>query len=203
MGRLEDRTSIVSGINAAARLYRANLVGRSFMYVFDGRYIEVLFKKSNFRHLTGVDTDLSALAFYKLASQGKLAASQIGFSSRHPFGLCKKKVAHIAQLADLTTGDCFILEDVSTKTQSFKFGATDLDFSLLFNKRGGGYAAESLRDEDCFSKSKNVFEVSCILAKRNDERFYQELLYSSSSFHVGNLPGEVQVLLGDNLKRRD
>ncbi|MCD8045757.1 MAG: hypothetical protein LUE90_03745 [Clostridiales bacterium] len=30
------------------------------MYVFDNRYIEVIFKKENFRHLTGIDTNLTA-----------------------------------------------------------------------------------------------------------------------------------------------
>ena len=47
-------------MNTTADLYRKHLVGKRFLYVFESRYIEVLYKASNFRHLTGVDTNLSA-----------------------------------------------------------------------------------------------------------------------------------------------
>ena len=35
------------------------------MYVFDDRYIEVIYKADNFKHLTGVDSHLSAKQFFK------------------------------------------------------------------------------------------------------------------------------------------
>lgn len=44
MGRAEDRKAIVAENNQAAKLYRGFLVGKSFMYVFDDRYIEVIYK---------------------------------------------------------------------------------------------------------------------------------------------------------------
>ena len=62
-----DREEIVAKINNAAVLYKNNLVGRKFLYVFENRYIEVIYKSENFRHLTGVDTMLSAKAFYNYA----------------------------------------------------------------------------------------------------------------------------------------
>ena len=46
--------NIVSDISNAALKYKANLVGRTFLYVFGDKYIEVLFKANNFKHLTGV-----------------------------------------------------------------------------------------------------------------------------------------------------
>ena len=133
MGRAEDRKAIVAEINQAAKLYRGFLVGKSFMYVFDDRYIEVIYKAENFKHLTGVDSHLSAKQFFKLASRGKLAASQIDFSNRHPYALSRRKVNHIVQLASFATSACFMLEDISTKSQCYKFGTTDLNFSLLMN----------------------------------------------------------------------
>ena len=54
MAKAQDRKEIVSRIGDAAKLYRDRLVGKRFMYVFDGRYIEVIYKAENFRHLTGV-----------------------------------------------------------------------------------------------------------------------------------------------------
>ena len=60
MGKQQDREKIVQEIKIAADLYRKHLVGKRFLYVFEGRYIEVLYKAANFRHLTGVATNLSA-----------------------------------------------------------------------------------------------------------------------------------------------
>lgn len=42
MGRAEDWKAIVAAINQAAELYRRFLIGKSFMYVFDDKYIEVI-----------------------------------------------------------------------------------------------------------------------------------------------------------------
>ena len=72
MKKNQDRIKIVKDICFAAKLYKENLVGKTFLYVFDGRYIEVLYKASNFRHLTGVDTNLSAKQFYEYALKNQL-----------------------------------------------------------------------------------------------------------------------------------
>lgn len=195
MKRTADRIAIAAKINEAAKLYRTNLVGKSFMYVFDGRFIEVIYKAVNFKHLTGVDTQLSALEFYRLASKGRLQANQIGFSARHPYRLCQRKVAHIGQLATLAMAESFILEDVTTQTQTFKFGTTDLNFSVLMNERSGCFVAESLRDEDCFTKSDNVHTVTHIFSRPNDTKEYDELLYRDKAHGGDDLPDEVLKLL--------
>jgi len=75
MSRKQDRIDLSLQIKSAAALFKQHLVGRKFMYVFDNRYIEVIFKKENFRHLTGIDTNLSANQFYQYAVKGKLEAS--------------------------------------------------------------------------------------------------------------------------------
>ena len=78
MSKLDDRKQLVAVINDAASLYREHLVGKRFMYVFDNRYIEVIYKTENFKHLTGVATNLSAKQFFRLAKKRKLTAAQIG-----------------------------------------------------------------------------------------------------------------------------
>ena len=50
-----------------------------------------------------------------------------------------------------------MLEEIVTDTRTYKFGTTDLEFSLCMNKehddqgveKGDCYIVESLRDEDC------------------------------------------------------
>ena len=46
--KTQERKEIIKTIENAARVYKDQLVGKTFLYVFDGRYIEVMFKAENF-----------------------------------------------------------------------------------------------------------------------------------------------------------
>lgn len=202
-----DRQKIVSGIIKAAKSYKQNLVGKTFLYVFDNKYIEVMFKTKDFRHLTGVDTALSAQEFYKKSYQGKLQASQIFFSARHPYSLAQKKLKHLQDISSLAMGESFMLKDVNTQTESYKYGTTDLEFSLCFNKecdingieQGDCFIAKSLRDEDCFSKSNDVFTITHIFSKSNDKKNYDTLLYMDKNSSIQSIGDDIKELLSDTL----
>ncbi|HIT64575.1 MAG TPA: hypothetical protein IAC37_09095 [Candidatus Ventrimonas merdavium] len=208
MGKKQDRERIVAEIKKAAALYKTHLVGKRFLYVFEGRYIEVIYKAVNFKHLTGVETPLSARKFYEYSVKNQLQASQIYFSPRHPFTLCKKKIKHICEIAVLAGAESFLLEEIKTSTRSFKFGTTNLNFSLCMNKeideygreKGDCYIVESLRDEDCFSKCKDVFVITHIFSRDNDKKKYTELLYTDLLGGNADLPDAITALLSDELK---
>ena len=207
MGKKQDRLQIVTDIKEAAILYKKKLVGKTFLYVFDNRAIEVIYKASSFMHLTGVESSLSAKEFYKEAVKGKLTANQINFSARHPFPLCKKKIIHISSIASFATSECFMLEDISTSTACYKFGTTDMNFTLCLNReydtngcpKGTNYIVQSLRDEDCFDRSNNVFEVAYIFSKQNDVSQYTDLEYADSRYSLYNLPESITALLSSEL----
>lgn len=209
MDKNQDRQNVVQQIHIAAELYRKNLVGRKFLYVFDGRYIEVIYKRANFRHLTGVATNLSARSFYSKAAQHILTTNQIDFTSVHPYSLCIRKLQHIVQIASMASSESFMLEEITTNTQRYKFGTTDLKFSLCMNKetddsgneKGECYVVQSLRDEDCFSKTKDVYIVTHIFSKPNDEKKYSQLLFEDSSIACNSVPQAVMEMLDDDLQK--
>lgn len=204
MSKRQDKLNIIEQIHDAAKLYKQYLVGRRFLYVFDNRFIEVIYKSENFKHLTGVATNLSAKRFYSYAMRHFLTASQIWFDSVHPYDLCVRKVQHIGQIANLVSSESFMLEEIHTNTQTYKFGTTDLNFTLCMNHefddegkvKGDCFVAQSLRDEDCFSKSKEAFVVTHIFSKPNDSKKYTHLLYMDST--AQSLPSEVIALLDES-----
>ena len=203
----ENKRKVAAEIIRAAKLYKEYLVGRRFMYVFDGRYIEVIYKIQNFRHLTGVDTKLSAKRFYHDAVNGVLREEQIGFSRQHPYYLCARKIRHIAEVAAMAAAELFILEEITTQTQRYKFGTTDLNFTLCMNREwdedgkmiGDCFVVQSLRDEDCFRKSKNVYAVTHIFSRANDKKRYTALLYKEQSVSNEALPQGILDLLDEPL----
>lgn len=207
MDKQRDREKIVQEIKTAASLYKKHLVGKRFLYVFEGRYIEVIYKAANFRHLTGVATNLSAKQFYNYAAKRLLQASQIYFTPQHPFSLCKRKIKHIGQVATLAGSEGFMLEEVITNTRTYKFGTTNLNFTLCMNKeldanglpKGDCFVVESLRDEDCFSKSRTAYAVTHIFSKPNDQKKYTELLFKEETESVESLPEEIRNMLDEKL----
>jgi hypothetical protein len=203
MGKKQDRIALIKKIKTAATSYKKELVGKRFMYVFDGRYIEVIYKSENFRHLTGVETYLSAKQFYTYAVRGILTDSQIWFDAKHPYDLCVKKVKHIEDVSNLAASECFMLEEIKTSTQGYKFGTTALEFTLCMNKefdesgneKGDCFVAQSLRDEDCFSKSNNAYVVTHIFSRQNDAKKYTDLLFMDKTANLSDLPESIRSLL--------
>lgn len=207
MGKQQDRKLLVKEISMAANLYRTHLVGKQFMYVFDNKYIEVLYKAANFRHLTGVATNLSAKQYYSYAARNILSTSQIWFDKQHPYDLAIRKIKHLSELATLASSENFILEEITTDTKRYKFGTTDLNFTLCMNRelddqgkiKGDCFIVESLRDGDCFSKSKEVFIVTHIFSKPNDVKQYTDLLFLDDSANMEMLPQTIKDLLAPQL----
>mgnify|MGYP003399172356 CR=1 FL=1 len=126
--------STIETIHRAAIAYKANLVGKTFVYVFDDRYIEVIYKAINFKHLTGVESALSSKRFYSLALSNHLKPNQIYFSPRHPYVLCQRKLKHIEDLIDVASSENFMLEEIATQTKVYKFGTTDTKFTLCLTE---------------------------------------------------------------------
>ena len=101
-----------------------------------------------------------------------------------------------------------MLEEILTNTKSYKFGSTNLNFTLCMNKeydqdgqeKSECYIVESLRDEDCFSKSRTAYEVSHIFSKYNVAKKYTDLLFMDSRSNMGELPDEIASMVEDGLK---
>lgn len=101
----------------------------------------------------------------------------------------------------------FMLEEIVTNTRTYKFGTTDLNFSLCMNKEYDSYGnekgdcciVESLRDEDCFSRSKSAYTVTHILSKDNDSASYTDLLFMEKSATLNDLPAPARKMLDGQL----
>ncbi|MCD7847368.1 MAG: PBECR4 domain-containing protein [Oscillospiraceae bacterium] len=206
-GKEQKKERLIKTIEKAALIYKEKMVGRHFLYVFDDRYIEVVFRERDFMHLTGVDSTLRAEQFYKDAVRGRLKADHIFFSKRHPYDLCAKKASQLLNIGKVVDSELFILEDTTTRTFTYKFGLTDLELTICLsedtdrdgNLVGDHYIARSLRVEDCFDRSEDVFTVRFIFARAHGERKYSTVMYQEPDDSILRLPKEVLELIDNKL----
>lgn len=108
-----DRKDVVRNqIVLAAKNYSEQLSSQIFLYVFGNQYIEVMFRTSDFLHLTGIGTKLYSKKFFMLAKQGKIVNDQLFFAPKYPFKAVMKKLECLVRLPELTTEDVIILLDM-------------------------------------------------------------------------------------------
>ena len=99
------------------------------------------------------------------------------------------------------------LHNNSDNFVKLKISATDLNFTLCLNKeyddkgqqKGDCFVVESLRDEDCFSKSRTAYTVTHIFSAPNDAKKYTNLLFLDENATIDGLPDEIKNMLDQTL----
>ena len=98
-------------IITASEVYRDKLAGRVFLYVYGESYFEVVFPTDRFRHLTGVNSSISAQEFYDKAKSSMLSAGQIFYDREHTYRGAKRKLPCLTMLPALTNNVVCVVKD--------------------------------------------------------------------------------------------
>ena len=197
-----SKSTIVRRIRRAANNYKQHLLGKTFMFVYDNRYVEVMFKKTSFMHLTGVDSTLDAKNFFNHAVKGaNLRPSEISFDPiYHPFDLANKKTEALNDLYKITVNDVFIVEGVVTMTATYKMGVTDIEMVLLF---GEDTDAMGRKVSQCLvpysfrveyianNKFSDMYSVDFVFAKKTGTKKYDEVKFRGKK-EIDSLPEEIK-----------
>jgi hypothetical protein len=182
----KDTTEIIQRITNAAKYYKENVVGKTFLFLFEGNSVEVMFKSNNFMHLCGVDTRLYAKEFLRKAARGQLHRQEISFSPIHPYSLADIKTSHLMDTLHLMNLESLMITDISTKSRSYRLGTTDLKIVLCFDSQldnegnaiGNVLVPYSLRVEEIDnSRFDKIYEVDYVLSKKTGVREYNHIEY--------------------------
>ena len=187
------KSQIIRRIHRSALKYKEIFVGNTYMFVFNNDYVEVMFKKSSFMHLTGVASCLKADDFHNHAlTERGLRPGEIFFNEDHPYDLADKKTSILIGLGDITIKDSSVVMDIETKTFSYKLGVANLEFTVCLGDdknsqgeiHGNCKVPYSFRVEGIEnSKSDKIYSVSHVLKKKTGEKKYHILTYGD----IGNL----------------
>lgn len=199
--KIELRKQIIS----AANVYKNNLAGQVYLYVYGNTYFQVAYMTECFKHLTGVESQLRGNSFYDNAKNATLTTDQIGFSSRHPLKTAKKKVVCLHQLPQLTKDLVCVVKDMYTVTITYKLGITNLEFTvgLMENLDANGdkvndwFVPRTLRINDkSIDSSKDADFIDFIFSKKATESQYNKICYAASDTR---LPETVKSLLTEDI----
>lgn len=200
-----NKNTIVRRIRRAAYNYKIYLIGKTFLFVYGDNFIEIIFKKSCFLHLTGVKSTLDAESFFKHAINGNhLKPSEISFDPiLHPADLANKKTKLLHDLYKITCTDVFIVDHVTTMTAVYKLGLTDFEMTILFgentdrtgNKLNDCLVPYSFRVESINNnKFENMYSVDFIFSKNTGDKKYNIILFQDKK-EIRNLPDQIKKKL--------
>lgn len=195
------KAQIIRRIHSAAIKYKNYFVGNTYMFVYQNQYIEVMFKKSSFLHLTGVSTNISAENFFEHALiRNGLRPQEVLFGQDHPYDLADKKTQYLTDLYKITITDVVIATDIRTMTFKYSIGITNLEFIICLGDdtdfegklKSKCKVPYSFRVEEIENNKFNkLYDVTHIFKKKTGEKKYNVLTYGNIE-DVKLLPMEIQ-----------
>lgn len=176
----------------AVQKYKEELVGRRFLYIFDDKCIEVIFKIESFMHLTGVDSkSLRPKEFYKKAKDKTLKRNHMFFSARHPLKVALRKSEELVNIDVFSKSKVFVVMDLKTNTYTYAFSFSDKKITLGLTKdikedSSGNkiqldyYVPRTFRVKEDITEGRDknkVKEVIMILSKIDAQSKYNKVHY--------------------------
>ena len=180
---------ISSRIINAARQYKTDFIGKTFLVFYEGKSAEIIFRVDNFMHLCGVGSNLSPQNFFKRAVKGQLNDNELYYNHNHPFSFANIKTQNLANALTIFKRDSLVVTDITTVTRNYKLGTTDLDVVLCFDMQlnANGLPKSdilypySLRIESIANnKYNNIYEVDYVLSKKTGSKEYTAVEFGNS-----------------------
>lgn len=174
------RSQIISG----ARNYKKLLMDKVFLIVCeDGTEYEVRFFKGDYKHLTGIYSNLDDKEFFEYCVNGKIDKGNIDTNQKYDWSTLKKKGRIVQNIQDILYKDnqkTLLLEALDTNTYVFPIAIKDIANDICIGFVSDIHKARSLRRAKNSNNAKVEKRIVAVLAKYNGAASYGELVYLSS-----------------------
>lgn len=179
----------IARLKECAKFYKNNFLGKRFLVVFkDFEYVEILFTKSEFKHLTGISSDLSTKNLFdfcigkrmKNGNTRYITPDEIYTTDEHPRIFALKKLRVFSEISRLFDEASFVMRDVYEKKRFYRLGLANFELTLFAddtNDTVGTYRPISLKSESHLSNSSDFSKVEYVFVKANPFLKYKLMLY--------------------------
>lgn len=196
------RKQIITG----ARNYDKYLVNKVFKLVCeDGTEVDVRFFGSDFKHMTGLYSDLNDDEFYRNCILGKIDIGNIATDQKYNWSTLKTKGNHVEKIHELLYKDgkkTLILEALDTKTFVFPYAVKNMANNMCIGFVSDVNKARSLRKAGASIKAKTEKSIIAIFSRLSENPMYHELVYVSNVLGVYEKDELLLDKLDDSLQMR-
>ena len=144
-------------------------------------YYIISAENDNYKHLTGVQTELSGNDFFDKCIAGSLTEEDFSFSKKNQSekevkGSVRRKITVLPLMKNLFNGTAKIEEDFEKNRIRCSFAAGSADCTLGFVITDDKARPKTLLKGDEIDKEKSC-TIGCVLRKKRSSKHFNELLF--------------------------
>lgn len=175
------RSQIITG----AQNYNKFLLNKVFKIICDDNStVDIRFFSNDFKHLTGLYSDLNDSEFYNNCCTGHISSGNIDTNQKYNWSTLKTKGKHIENIQELLYKDgekILVAEVLDTNTYIYPYAVKNLSNNICVGFVNNINKARSLRKASNSTNVKSEKKISAIFAKHINSTLYDELVYIDST----------------------
>lgn len=200
-----------------AKLYQQKLLNKKFIIIYRERkdntiqYIEVVFHKRNYQHLTGLELvdkhgnviRKQSINFFRKCIENKLGINEIKFKGD---GTTQLKLAALPKLMDITKTTKITGDYNNTRPYLYVDKVMGgVNFCLGLSKEKNQYVPSSALLEDIRKLTNSPSQVLLILQKQEKDSKYYKIRHVAKGLNINNiaLPQKILNIIDLNGNKND
>ncbi|MCD7784040.1 MAG: PBECR4 domain-containing protein [Oscillospiraceae bacterium] len=203
------KTRVRDAIVLSSKVYLENFVGYEYLLCSEAfknsDYYIVCANKDNYKHLTGVNTRLSAEAFFDKAVEGTLSETDFDFyrkgqAEREVKGSVRRKISVLPEIGNVFSEGTKVEENFERNRIRYSFAAGTKTYTLGFTV-SRPIKPLSLLKGNCLDEDI-AKPLDLVLRRKNGEEKFNELILGnrdSASRHAASINGLISEKLSDEL----
>lgn len=200
--RKKLRKSAIEG----ASLYGHYLMDKVFLVLCeDGKEYTLRFLKSDYRHLTGISSNLTDDVFFDNCKSRQLDIGNINEYQKYNWDTLKSKGKRISQIHriiyDNVTNALFMI-NLHTNTRTFPVAIKNKNIDTCIGFVDNNNKARTLRKYNSSNNADEQKKIFLIVAKRQNEILYSELIYTSEIDSIYKLNETILEKMSPSLQDR-
>lgn len=180
-----QREKLRASASVGAVDYKNYLVGKDFLIICaDGTVKTIQFLAADFRHLTGIKSDLDDNTFFINACKNELDIGNILVCQKynwHTLNKKKKRIEQIHKLIYANIDKALFLINLRTTTRTYPVAIKNSNIDACIGFVDNNNKAKTLRTYNSSQKADEEKEISVILKKEKADTVFKDVVYLTKS----------------------
>lgn len=198
--RKKLRTNAIKG----ATRYAHYLMDKVFLVVCeDGKEYELRFLKSDYRHLTGIRTNLDDDTFFEQCKNRTLDIGNINEYQKYNWDTLKTKAKRICDIQRLlydNIQNALFMINLHTQTRDFPVAIKNTNINACVGFIDNNNKARTLRKYNSSNDADEQKKIYLIIARKQNASLFDELVYTSSVEDIYKVNKDIVDKMEENLQ---
>ncbi|MBE5961058.1 MAG: hypothetical protein E7256_06670 [Lachnospiraceae bacterium] len=183
---------------AGAKLYKNYLINKDFWIICeDGSDYKFQFKKKDFKHLTGIKSDLNDSRFFQNCTEALLSDNNIADIQHYNYQTLKAKADRISKINSIiceSIEESLFMVNLHTNTDDYPVAIKNAITNTCIGFKGPDNYARTLRKASNSNNSDEEKKIVAIFSKMKESLEYNNIEYISDKDRIFELKCDIEEI---------